>query len=182
METEKFDIDAILDPPEEYEDYEEVFVGEIEFVDVLDEDTVGNVSLKGLGSCNVILHYAEGDIPHFHIKNTKGNFDTCIRLDTNEYFDHGKDRKKHEYTLNSSQSKQLNKWLNSNKKWFENKDGGKNLPEEKVEEIKIWEWMKRKCSSSNNNKYPITIGSQPDYSTINKKGTLKALKKGQSNG
>jgi len=158
-------------------------MGIIEFSDILTEETIdSNHKLQlsgGVGACRIVLHYKEGDIPHFHIESiSKGQggdklIDACIRLDTNEYFDHPG----HEGILNSKQCKQLEKWLNGKMNWDEKDENGNIIKREKVTR---WEFMKRSCKGSeNNNVNPITIGSKPDYNTINPKGTKKQEEKNE---
>ena len=64
-----------------------------------------------MGNFDVIVNTDDmGYIPHVHIvdKATRGGqFDTCIRLETNRYFLHGG----HKDTLNSKQRKMLNDFM-----------------------------------------------------------------------
>ena len=67
-----------------------------------------------MGNFDVIVNTDDmGYIPHVHIvdKATRGGqFDTCIRLETNRYFLHGG----HKDTLNSKQRKMFNDLWNDN--------------------------------------------------------------------
>lgn len=64
-----------------------------------------------MGNFDVIVNTDDmGYIPHVHVvdKATRGGqFDTCIRLDTNAYFLHGG----HKDTLNSKQRKMFNDFM-----------------------------------------------------------------------
>ncbi len=63
-----------------------------------------------------------GNIPHIHVRDitTRGHeFETCVRLDTNQYFLHGK----HQDTFNNRGCKAINEFMNApskNKKYQNN--------------------------------------------------------------
>lgn len=66
-----------------------------------------------MGNMDVLIYTDDmGYIPHFHIvdKATRGKeFDTCVRLENNQYFLHGN----HNDTLNSRQRKMLDDFMNA---------------------------------------------------------------------
>lgn len=66
-----------------------------------------------MGNFDVIIHTDDmGFIPHFHIvdKATRGyEFNTCVRLENNQYFLHGS----HKDKLNARQRKMLDEFMNA---------------------------------------------------------------------
>lgn len=66
-------------------------------VDLYDLEEINEVSLKNkivfdknIGSCDVYVYGNEGKIPHVHVISKNGKFETCICLNTNKHFIHGK--------------------------------------------------------------------------------------------
>lgn len=60
-----------------------------------------------------------GRVPHFHLRDSStqgGNFETCVELKTNKYFHHGP----YNDVLNSSQRKELAKFMESPNEYFQN--------------------------------------------------------------
>lgn len=82
---------------------------ELPFDDILNEDKMADIDLKGVGLCYIYVYNNEGDnIPHFHLqskdkKGPKYKLDCAIKINENRYFDHGI----HKDTLNSKQIKEL---------------------------------------------------------------------------
>lgn len=63
---------------------------------------------KKIGECKVQVYGPnEGQIPHFHIEGIGNNFDYCVRVYDNHFFQHGN----HRDVLNSYQYRQLHEWL-----------------------------------------------------------------------
>lgn len=66
-----------------------------------------------MGNFDVVIHTDDmGFIPHFHIvdKATRGyEFNTCVRLENNQYFLHGS----HTDKLNAKQRKMLDEFMNA---------------------------------------------------------------------
>ena len=61
---------------------------------------------KKIGECKVEVYGPnEGQIPHFHIEGN--NFNCCVRVYDNHFFQHGN----HRDVLNSYQCRQLHEWL-----------------------------------------------------------------------
>lgn len=87
--------------------------------------------------------------PHFHFWNTDRTIDGCIKLETNEYFPHGRYRS----TLNSKQRKMLVKFLNS---------PAKNFPGLTNWNVVIGMW------NSSNSQKPVDLDApMPDYELMN---------------
>ena len=63
---------------------------------------------KNIGEYKVQVYGPnEGQIPHFHIEGIGNNFDCCVRVYDNHFFQHGN----HRDVLNSYQCRQLHEWL-----------------------------------------------------------------------
>lgn len=103
-----------------------------------------------IGSYNDISIHEYADegkfVPHFHLISKDNRIDTCIRLDDNKYFHHGK----HKSYLNRKELVRLVCFLNTN---------------HKTKNITNWEYMVLLW----NEKFPdnmVTIPSIPDYKNI----------------
>lgn len=137
---------------ESHDDNDYVMIGQIELFDDHDamvEKVIGDLDLKGkIKSVTVELFLREGwTKPHFHVYND--HFSTAIRLDTNEYFIHGKYKDK----LNDRQAKILDEFLRGFDKG-----------------IDISRWTLAKYDF--NREFPghiITTKHQPDYTMLNYK-------------
>lgn len=78
---------------------------------VIDNHTLEEMARVGsFDDCEVCIFGGEGNIPHFHILNTKTREKCCVRIDCAEYFNHND---KYKLRLNSHDKKDLDNWLNS---------------------------------------------------------------------
>lgn len=128
-----------------------IFVGTINFDEMINEIGIGLLSLKSLGECNIYIYTNEGTIPHFHIISRSENFECCVCIYEPLYFDHGYKTGK----LNAKQRKQMNNWL---KKKYNTLQKETNW-----EMIKLY-W---KTNNPSNNKYSIQeTNTQPDYTNM----------------
>ena len=118
-------------------------------------DLSGKNKLKIKNVTAVAVHTIEGDnIPHFHLerKNRKIS-DTCVRLDTNEFFTHGNK----EDMLNNSDCLELDRWLRlGNLKYPISDDNTKFLTNWQVLATM---WNSRLTGM-------LDLNDQPDYSVI----------------
>ena len=100
----------------------------------------------------VCVHSIEGDnIPHFHIERD-GRKDVCVRLDINEFFNHGaKDE-----TLNAKDSRTLCEWLNKPNLKYRTPEG--------IPYYNNWKVLADMWNSHGTTK--VDFGKMPDYSII----------------
>jgi len=88
-----------------------IIVGNIVFSDYINEKEVSGINnrfrTKNIGECKIEVYGGEGPIPHFHIISINGNFDCCVRIYDNHFFQHDI----HRDTLNSRQCAESNNWL-----------------------------------------------------------------------
>lgn len=83
---------------------------------VVDNHTLEEMARVGsFDDCEVCVFGGEGNIPHFHILNTKTREKCCVRIDCAEYFNHSD---KYKLRLNSHDKKDLNNWLDSESNLF----------------------------------------------------------------
>ena len=104
----------------------------------------------GNTSDNIEIHIygREGSVPHFHFYDKKTGRMGCIRLDTAEYFQHG--RGKYADKLNSKEIKNLIDFL---------KEQHKRLP------ISNWEYLIILWNDNNPN-FEIDELPMPDYTKL----------------
>ena len=105
-----------------------------------------------IGECKIEVYGGEGDIPHFHIFNKNGSFDTCIKIYSAEYFHH----EGHIGVFDSSKDrKELDKWLRKRNKILKNSTNWEII-------VYLWESANPNCS------FPILkkTNIQPDYSKL----------------
>lgn len=118
--------------------------------DVFNEDAiVSGLKLKKFKTTEVKVYLRdEGDFkPHFHVIGDDGKYESCVRIDTNEYFLH-----------KPNHIKMINKDLESlDSALRKARDNG----------ITNWEYGKQKWNRTHY-KHPIPDGVvQPDYTTLN---------------
>ena len=78
----------------------------------MSEASVNDIHMSGIGTVTIHVYGGEGEIPHFHIRNKNGSFETCVRLYEAKYFKHqGKSD-----SLNSKQMKFLDKAMRTRHK------------------------------------------------------------------
>lgn len=132
-----------------------IIVGTISFKDdILNEQKVqsinGKFNTKHIGECTIEIFANEGPIPHFHIYNKNGTFNTCVRIYENEYFSHGN---KYRSKFNANQCRQLNEYL-------------KQPYSEASNIISVWEYIEKFWSSNSNFDYPNKTKIQPHYENM----------------
>ena len=119
---------------------------------------------KSIGECNIEVYSNEGNIPHFHLFNTDHSFETCICIYSANFFVHGR---KYIDTLNSSQCKILDRYLQSPCKHFD--------------DITVWQAIRILWEVVNPNcRFPDSkkVYKQPDYTnTIAVLDDIYSLKK-----
>ena len=138
---------------ESHDDNDYVMIGQIELFndhDAVVEYVLGDLNLKGKAkTVTVELYTKEGwEKPHLHVYND--HFSTAIRLDTNEYFIHGKYKDK----FNDKQAKLFDTFM-------------REIMKGPVE-VSRWAY----CVLTFNAQYPnklITVKEQPNYTMINYK-------------
>lgn len=130
------------------EEHNYICIGEIDFTEnVFNEDEIGRTMFKDLGMCKILVYGGERTIEHFHIESPKG-YSICICIYTAHYFAHGT----HKDILNSSQKKQLNKWMSQeNSKYL-------TTNWKAIES----EWWRHNGNPKDRPKNPV----QPDYSQL----------------
>lgn len=134
----------------------EVEIGTIKFSNIIKEAEVtsirGRFNPKKIGECKICVYLSEGQIPHFHIFNLNKTFNCCVRIYEAYFFSHGNIYRD---ILNSSQCKELNKWL----KYKNSKD--QNLTNWEYIS-KIWKMSNPECL------YPeyLIYNKQPDYNNM----------------
>ena len=107
---------------------------------------------KDIGECKIEVYGGERDIPHFHIFNKDGSFDTCIKIYSAEYFHH----EGHIGVFNSSKDrKELDKWLRKRNNILKNSTNWEII-------VYLWESANPNCSFPSLKKTNI----QPDYSKL----------------
>lgn len=94
-------------------DKDDIEIGSFSLDEFLNEETIGKVNIKKLGDCTVHVYSGEGKIPHVHVISKNGDFETCVCLNTNKHFIHGKYTDKF---TNGKQRKAFDKFMNSKSK------------------------------------------------------------------
>ena len=130
---------------------EDVIVGDINFSDIMNEDTLADKApIRKLNNCIIEVRSREGfNVPHFHITN--GEYDACIMIFNNKYFNHNDECND---KLTSRQCKELEKWMNQ-PTTCKKKPAGINLNN--------WQMMQLLWNQYHNTNYNR---EQPNYSTI----------------
>ena len=92
-------------------------IGSLESTDsiLLIEDAIGRRSFSKLGELKILVYTNEGTIPHFHLKSSSSNWETCIELLKPKYFHYGKKNK----VLNSKQCRELDDFMRSPNKIYD---------------------------------------------------------------
>lgn len=124
-------------------------IGEINFEDYLNEDSIGDLNLgKSIGSCKVYVYSNEGTIPHFHLFNKDKSFECCICIYEPLYFNHGFKTG----ILNSKQCRILNEWLEQ--------------PNIHMNKITNWELIDTLWRTGNGIKYCKKSATKPFYTNM----------------
>lgn len=150
---------------ETHDDNDYTLLGELElFDDYTMEHVLGELNLKKETKKVIVELYTrdEGDnIPHVHLYND--HFRSAIRLDINQYFLHGKHKKK----LNDDQTKLFDSFM-------------REMP--KGTFVTRWQ-LAVSIFNMLHPKNMITIKEQPDYTklnyTVNLKDEVESKKKGK---
>ena len=121
------------------------------YYNVLCEDALGSFKPDN-NRLYVKVYSNEGPIPHFHIMTKDKSFETCVRLDSAKYFNHGHIKGK----LNTKQIKALVSFLNKKSP----KHNGKT-----IFEIIVMAWN---ISTDNKTKLSLKSTKMPDYIKLNK--------------
>lgn len=127
---------------------------ELNFNILNEERTVGkNEFPKSVKKeCTILVNGIEGDhIPHLHIEGE--DFSCCIQLFDNRFFTHGI----HKDKLHKSDWKIFDKWMRQPNKKYRDKSNW---------EIAVKFWNDANGKGYLNNKVPLKIDEQPDYTTI----------------
>ena len=107
---------------------------------------------RSIGECKIEVYGGEGDIPHFHVFNKNGSFDTCIKIYSAEYFHY----EGHTGVFESSKDrKELDRWLRKRNKILKNSTNWEII-------VYLWESANPNCLFPILNKTNI----QPDYSKL----------------
>lgn len=131
------------------EKYGPMLIGIINFSEsVLSEGSVGSINLgKRIGACKVYVYPNEGPVPHFHLLSESNDFESCICIYSNNYFDHGSKIG----ILNSKQRKELNDWLKSDASEYSTVKGT------------YWDLIAVAWRMNNGDKYIPKVQKMPDY-------------------
>lgn len=123
-------------------------IGEIDFDEFFYERGITGPKLtQGVGKVKISAYGGEREIPHFHVWSKAKNFWCAIKLNTPEYFIHGK----YVDILNNTQLKAVVKFLKSTCAEKESEKGETN-----------WDFLKCDWNSTSRINY-CTVETMPDY-------------------
>ena len=130
----------------------------IESFDLTEMARIGWVPVSRPKSVEVYIHTDDsGKIPHFHIRkySKEGKFDreSCIRIDSPEYFFHGQYRDR----ISTALAKQLDKKL-------------RTVDENSVKGSTYWEKVVDAWNDNNSDVKVPKDAKQPDYTQLNGRG------------
>lgn len=130
-------------------------IGNIAFSEPINEVEISRINNRfkpnHIGECKVEVYAGEGSIPHFHIVGVNTDFDCCVRIYDNHFFEHGI----HRDTLNAKQCQQLHDWLKRTNDRLGNKSNWKTI-------VTTWEDNNPNCVYPANKK----CSDMPDYSKM----------------
>ncbi len=138
----------------DYEDYiDDICIGSFNINENLNEETVGNINFGGqLGECTVHVYSDEGQIPHVHVESKSGKFETCVCLNTNKHFIHGKYKDKF---TNGKQKKAFDEFMNA---------PSKENPDMKNWEVSSMSWN---LANTESQQMKWREGTVPNYKVMN---------------
>ena len=165
----------------DYEEYtDDICVGSFGIDENLNEETIGRVNLgKRIGQCTVHVYSDDGQVPHVHVINNDGSFETCVCLATNKHFVHGKYKDRF---YNNKQRKAFDDFMNA---------PSKENPDMKNWEVSSMSWnlantesLQMKWKNATLPDYKIMNDDamvETDVDSIERKKELKEEKRGGNN-
>lgn len=113
-----------------------------------EETIINDLKLKKFKKAQVFVYPNEGDYkPHFHVVGDNGEYESCIRIDENEYFLH----KSYHIEMNNRDLKLLDKALRKTRSSGET----------------YWEYMKKRWNDARTKIKIPEETTQPNYTILN---------------